>query len=76
MRISDLYEFNDYYCLVIDNISKRLLTDDLKERTNEELLEVINEMYYKDISPTTAVVLLESFYSNFRKYFNKNLQDD
>lgn len=70
VKISDTYSFDDYYLLVIDNISKKLLTRELKEKTKDPLLEFIHDMYYKEISPSTAILAIESFYSNFRKFIN------
>lgn len=76
MRISDHYTFDEYYVLVEQNVSKRLLTKELKQTTKEPLLEVIHDMYNKDVLPTTAVKLIESFYSNFRNFLNTNIPEE
>lgn len=70
MRITDQYIFEDYYLVVISNISKKLLTKKLLDKTKDELGEIIYNMYYSDISPEKATVLMESFYSVFKKFLN------
>lgn len=70
MNVTEQYNFDEYYSLVVENVSKRLLTPELKEITKEELFELVYDLYFQEIAPSKSVVLLESFYSKFRKFLN------
>lgn len=68
MTITQQYTFDEYYSVVLDNVSKKTLTEELRVSTKEELYEMIYDLYFLDVQPTKSVVLLESFYSKFRKF--------
>lgn len=70
MNVTEQYSFDEYFSVVLDNVSKRTLTEELRVLTKEELYEMVYDLYFLDVQPTKAVVLLESFYSKFRKFLN------
>jgi len=68
MRNLDKYEsFDGYYDVVVSNVSRNVLTDELFNKTASELSEIVYVLFYKDIPDTKAVILIENFYRIFKK---------
>ncbi len=68
MNNTDQYTFEEYYDIVVGNVSKRVLNEYKVTLTKEPLYEIIFDMYRLDINTSQAVVLLESFYSKFKNF--------
>ena len=58
-------EFDEYFEVVLDNVSDSILTDEIWNQHFSSIQELIHDLHYIQIPPAKAVRIIESVFSNF-----------
>jgi hypothetical protein len=61
--------FQEYYEVVLQNISRNVIPIHIMSKTSENLREFIYDMYTKDFGTSMTVIIVESLYINYREFF-------
>ena len=63
--MKEFENFEEYYEVVIANVSHSILPDKLYNYAEQRIVEVVQRMYRYDIPFKKAAVLLETFFDQF-----------
>ena len=57
-------DFDDYFEVVLDNVSDSILTDEIWNQHFLSIREIIHDLHFFQIPPPKAVRIMESVFSN------------